>query len=116
MHLFLNPPPWDLGYIYSYNMYICCKEATILVIRDICFLENCAAIIVLLQSFLITSSSAIYTIGYKGSSRIKSFQQFLVRSCQNELMRSNNFVVKVAGKKCSEVAAQATNYENKASV
>ena len=50
------------------------------------------------------------------SSRIKSFQRFLVRSCQNELMRSNNFVVKVAGKKCSEVEAQANNYENKASV
>ena len=44
------------------------------------------------------------------SSRIKSFQQFLVRSCQNELMRSNNFVVKVAGKKCSEVEALPKNY------
>ena len=43
-------------------------------------------------------------------SRIKSFQQFLVRSCQNELMRSNNFVVKVAGKKCSEVEALPKNY------
>ena len=31
-------------------------------------------------------------------------------------MRSNNFVVKVAGKKCREVEAQANNYENKASV
>ena len=31
-------------------------------------------------------------------------------------MRSNNFVVKVAGKKGSEVEAQANNYENKASV
>ena len=27
-------------------------------------------------------------------------------------MRSNNFVVKFAGKKCSEVEAQANNYEN----
>ena len=44
------------------------------------------------------------------SSRIKSFQRFLVRSCQNELMRSNNFVVKVAGKKCSEVEALPKNY------
>ena len=43
-------------------------------------------------------------------SRIKSFQQFLVRSCQNELMRSNNFVVKVARKKCSEVEALPKNY------
>ncbi len=56
------------------------------------------------------------TIDDLRSSRIKSFQRFLVRSCQNELMRSNNFVVKVAGKKCSEVEAQANNYENKASV
>ena len=58
----------------------------------------------------------MYTLDDLRSSRIKSFQRFLVRSCQNELMRSNNFVVKVAGKKCSEVEAQANNYENKASV
>ena len=50
------------------------------------------------------------------SSQSKSFQRFLVRSCQIELMRSNNFVVTVPGKKCSEVEAQANNYENKASV
>ena len=35
---------------------------------------------------------------------------FLGRSCQNELMRSNNFVVKVARKKCSEVEALPKNY------
>ena len=50
------------------------------------------------------------TIDDLRSSRIKSFQRFLVRSCQNELMRSNNFVVKVAGKKCSEVEALPKNY------
>ena len=31
-------------------------------------------------------------------------------------MRSNNFDVKVAGKKCTEVEAWANNYENRASV
>ena len=31
-------------------------------------------------------------------------------------MRSNNFDVEVTGKKCTEVEAQANNYENKASV
>ena len=57
-----------------------------------------------------------YSLDDLRSSKIKSFQRFLVRSCQNELIRSNNIVVKVAGKKCSEVEAQANNYENKASV
>ena len=68
----------------------------------------------------IQTDTALHTLLYRlddlRSSQIKSFQQYLVRSCQNELMRSNNFVVKVAGKKCSEVEAQANNYENKASV
>ena len=52
----------------------------------------------------------MYLLDDLRSSRIKSFQRFLVRSCQNELMRSNNFVVKVAGKKCSEVEPLPKNY------
>ena len=60
--------------------------------------------------FKILVLHSISLLGYKRLSRIKSFQQFLVRSCQNELMRSNNFVVKVAGKKCSEVEALPKNY------
>ena len=41
---------------------------------------------------------------------------YLGRSCQNELMRSNNFYVKVPVTMCTEVEAQPNNCENKASV
>ena len=51
-----------------------------------------------------------------GSSRIQLAIVFLDRSCQNELMRSNNFDIKVPVKMCTELEAQANNCENKASV
>ena len=44
------------------------------------------------------------------SSRIQPAMVFLDRSCQNELMRSNNFDVKVTVKKCTEVEALPKNY------
>ena len=51
-----------------------------------------------------------------GSSQIKPAMVFSGRSCQNELMRSNNFGGKVPVTMCTEVEAQANNCENKASV
>ena len=41
---------------------------------------------------------------------------FLGRSCQNTLMRSNNFDVNVPVGMCTEEEAQANNCENKASL
>ena len=41
---------------------------------------------------------------------------FLGKSCQNELMRSNNSDVKVSGYNCYELEARANNCENKAPV
>ena len=49
------------------------------------------------------------------SSRIQPARVFLGRSCQNELMRSNNFDAKVPVTMCTEVEAQANNCENKVS-
>ena len=48
--------------------------------------------------------------------RIYLAQPFLGRSCQNQLMRSNNFDVNVPVTMCHEVEAQANNCKNKASV
>ena len=44
------------------------------------------------------------------SSRIQPVQPFLGRSCQNKLMRSNNFEVNVPVTMCIEVEALAKNY------
>ena len=52
--------------------------------------------------------------GARGQARLQ-FELFLVRSCQNDLMRSNNFDVKVSGSKCTLVKAWANNCENKTS-
>ena len=58
----------------------------------------------------------LYILEALGSPRIKTAMVFLGRSCQNELMRSNNFDVKVPVTMCTKVEAQANNCENKASV
>ena len=52
----------------------------------------------------------VYIIEAVRSSRIQSAQPFLGRSCQNKLMRSNNFEVNVTVTMCIEVEAQAKNY------
>ena len=58
----------------------------------------------------------IYIVGWVTSSRIQPARVFLGRSCQNKLMRSNNFDVNIPVTMCTEVEARANNCENKASL
>ena len=57
-----------------------------------------------------------YLLDNKHVTRIYPAQPFLGRSCQNQLMRSNNFDVNVPVTMCHEVEAQANNCKNKASL
>ena len=56
----------------------------------------------------------MYVIDHAHPTRIYPSQPFLGKSCQNKLMRSNNFEVNVPVTMCIEVEAQANNCENKA--
>ena len=51
-----------------------------------------------------------YILDHTHPTRIYPSQPFLGRSCQNKLMRSNNFEVNVPVTMCIEVEAQAKNY------
>ena len=55
-----------------------------------------------------------YTLDTTHPSRNYTTQRFLGRSCQNKLMRPNNFDVNVPVTMCTEVEARANNCENKA--
>ena len=52
----------------------------------------------------------LYILEVVRLSRIQLAQPFLGRSCQNKLMRSNNFEVNVPVTMCIEVEALAKNY------
>ena len=55
-----------------------------------------------------------YIVETTHPTRIYPSQPLLGRSCQNKLMRSNNFDVNVPVTMCTEVESQANNCENKA--
>ena len=55
----------------------------------------------------------MYGIETTHPTRIYTSQPFLGRSCQNKLMRSNNFEVNIPVTMCIEVEARENNCENK---
>ena len=64
----------------------------------------------MIYGHFITDIISWYLLDHVHPTRIYPSQPFLGRSCQNKLMRSNNFEVNVPVTMCTEVEAQAKNY------
>ena len=82
-------PTWSIALLYTLNVHHL-------------YVAKC----IRLWSFRI----GVYLLDNVDPSRIYPAQPFLGRSCQNKLMRSNNFEVNVPVTMCIEVEALAKNY------